>query len=697
MGNCSTNCNPCGPSYDAINSLASKTASYARQALSAVTTVEEFQSLYLGAKAEAPTTDNEGNPLIQGALYFNTTDGEMYVWAGSAWETFGQAGYYLGAKASDPTTDNEGNPLVAGLLYFNTTSNVMRVYNGTFWQNVAFDESTPFLASGTTTERNLVTRFADVVNVKDFGAIGDGALHPLSERYATLAEAQVVYPFATSLAQQIDWAAIYKSILYANSTNANNYKPTVYIPVGDYQIERIELNSLRAIKIVGESNQDHTRYKTVLRYVGGPGDAAIVIKSSSYIDFKGIRFDINNVSGLNSLIEFQGNAFDAVSPLNRFSSIKINFIECVFVVLTGISTPPDQTIFLKNCGGTNFERCVIRAGDSLVAVKIGSDSDNDPVTGLPTFANGMATTPYFYQTLFYGRIQREKSRQLVCDGCDFASAGNISGGEPSRITISGNGETTNELFINCGWDTVTVGSPTGILIEGGTNLGIEPPPCSMAIHNCQLGGAAVLVKCNKGDLSVTNCRGLPDANITANEFIRMEPGSGSLIAENNNAEEYVEGANSVAPPTLRADYIRDLRSTEKKMPILNSTRLSTTLTFSSLASWEDLITTPNFFFGGQYVRITYNINIKHPDNNAANYIARVYYGSTNINQTSRTITLDKTDEFGLITCSFIHFIPVQTAAIPIILKAQQSTGVGLGQALSTSTAQTTLTIEVLNY
>ena len=215
MGNCSTNCNPCGPSYDAINSLASKTASYARQALSAVTTVEEFQSLYLGAKAEAPTTDNEGNPLIQGALYFNTTDGEMYVWAGSAWETFGQAGYYLGAKASDPTTDNEGNPLVAGLLYFNTTSNVMRVYNGTFWQNVAFDESTPFLASGTTTERNLVTRFADVVNVKDFGAIGDGALHPLSERYATLAEAQVVYPFATSLAQQIDWAAIYKSILYA--------------------------------------------------------------------------------------------------------------------------------------------------------------------------------------------------------------------------------------------------------------------------------------------------------------------------------------------------------------------------------------------------------------------------------------------------------------------------------------------------
>lgn len=37
-----------------------------------------------------------------------------------------------------------------------------------------FNETTPFLAEGTTEPRNLVTRFADVVNVKDFGAVGDG-------------------------------------------------------------------------------------------------------------------------------------------------------------------------------------------------------------------------------------------------------------------------------------------------------------------------------------------------------------------------------------------------------------------------------------------------------------------------------------------------------------------------------------------
>jgi hypothetical protein len=40
---------------------------------------------------------------------------------------------YLGSKASDPTLDNDGNALVAGALYFNTTDNVMKVYTGSAW------------------------------------------------------------------------------------------------------------------------------------------------------------------------------------------------------------------------------------------------------------------------------------------------------------------------------------------------------------------------------------------------------------------------------------------------------------------------------------------------------------------------------------------------------------------------------------
>ena len=40
---------------------------------------------------------------------------------------------YLGAKTSDPSVDNDGNALVAGALYFNSSSGVMRLYTGSAW------------------------------------------------------------------------------------------------------------------------------------------------------------------------------------------------------------------------------------------------------------------------------------------------------------------------------------------------------------------------------------------------------------------------------------------------------------------------------------------------------------------------------------------------------------------------------------
>jgi hypothetical protein len=40
---------------------------------------------------------------------------------------------YLGAKTSDPTLDNDGNALVAGALYFNSSSGIMKLYTGSAW------------------------------------------------------------------------------------------------------------------------------------------------------------------------------------------------------------------------------------------------------------------------------------------------------------------------------------------------------------------------------------------------------------------------------------------------------------------------------------------------------------------------------------------------------------------------------------
>ena len=74
---------------DAIGTaVAADAASAAASAAAAAASYDSFDDRYLGAKASAPSTDNDGNALVAGALYWNTTTGAMQVWdAGtSAWE-----------------------------------------------------------------------------------------------------------------------------------------------------------------------------------------------------------------------------------------------------------------------------------------------------------------------------------------------------------------------------------------------------------------------------------------------------------------------------------------------------------------------------------------------------------------------------------------------------------------------------------
>ena len=67
-------------------SSASTSASSAlTSATSAATTYDDFDDRYLGSKSSPPSVDNDGGALIVGAIYWNSTLGNMYVWSGSTW------------------------------------------------------------------------------------------------------------------------------------------------------------------------------------------------------------------------------------------------------------------------------------------------------------------------------------------------------------------------------------------------------------------------------------------------------------------------------------------------------------------------------------------------------------------------------------------------------------------------------------
>lgn len=107
--------------------------------------------------------------------------------------------------------------------------------------------------------RTVADRLNDTANPKDYGAIADGGSHPLSELYATLADAQEVYPFAVNLTDQIDWAACQASL--------NAGAARWYIPGGHYVINK-DLTRTTSINIVQDGLLDFSSGTGVLRITG---------------------------------------------------------------------------------------------------------------------------------------------------------------------------------------------------------------------------------------------------------------------------------------------------------------------------------------------------------------------------------------------------------------------------------------------
>ena len=91
---------------NSATAAAGSATSAANSATAAATSFDDFDDRYLGSKAANPATDNDGNALLVGALYWNSVAGQMRVWDGAAW----QAAYAPSAVVyglfykADPTT-----------------------------------------------------------------------------------------------------------------------------------------------------------------------------------------------------------------------------------------------------------------------------------------------------------------------------------------------------------------------------------------------------------------------------------------------------------------------------------------------------------------------------------------------------------------------------------------------------------------
>ena len=112
--------------------------------------VDDFSALHHANKASASAS--AASTSASNALTSEQNAQQAATDAETALDTF--TDQYLGAKSSDPTTDNDGDPLQDGALYFNTSNNSLRIYSDSLssWVVVALrsdnDIRSLFSASG---------------------------------------------------------------------------------------------------------------------------------------------------------------------------------------------------------------------------------------------------------------------------------------------------------------------------------------------------------------------------------------------------------------------------------------------------------------------------------------------------------------------------------------------------------------------
>jgi len=201
-GNAATSATNAANSATAASNSASAAATSetnaAASAASAASALDSFDDRYLGSKASDPTVDNDGNALVTGALYYNTTTQTMKVYDGANWIAATAAGTsamtrYRYVATSGQTTFSGADSNALTLSY--TSGNIVVSRNG-----VVLDTSEYTATNGTSIVLASAAALNDVLDIVAFKSFTVADTYTKAEVDTSLAGKQGLDSELTTLA-----------------------------------------------------------------------------------------------------------------------------------------------------------------------------------------------------------------------------------------------------------------------------------------------------------------------------------------------------------------------------------------------------------------------------------------------------------------------------------------------------------------
>lgn len=350
----------------------------AESATAASASFDEFDDRYLGSKTVDPTTDNDGNALLTGALYFNSVAGEMRVWAGTFWKATGSSvGGTINTAKYTATAGQTTFAIVYDVGFVHVYLNGVKLESGV--EFTANNGTSVVLATGATA--------GDVVDMIAFGIFSVANTYTKAELNAATGASLVgfIQPGAGAVQRTIESKLRDRVSVFDFMTSAQVMN--IYLRVGTIDVAAEINNAITAVHAAGGGDLEFPsgRYKTstsiipkagvtlkglgvpsrvnaatsavrIDHYGNNPGILLQTPTSVSDIAVENIEFD-----GLNSGAFASGLTMDAQT--NGGAIYGLRFRNCVFANFTNYQALQNGTVFDISFEGCTFHNYGRAAGD----------------------------------------------------------------------------------------------------------------------------------------------------------------------------------------------------------------------------------------------------------------------------------------------------------------------------------------------